>query len=99
MNALTLAMERDPKVFSMSNMRDVKDRIVSAFFYTAPHSPACARRDTVVREKNSECSLFRLDSCFVETDVVDCVCNLWLASGVCLHFSLLIYGHSNDDDV
>lgn len=47
MNALTLAMERDPKVFSMSNMRDVKDRIVSAFFYTAPHSPACARRDTV----------------------------------------------------
>ena len=40
---------REPSVFSMSNLRDVVDRLVSGFFYTAPHSPECARRETVVR--------------------------------------------------
>ena len=40
---------QDPSVFSMSNVRDVVDRLVSGFFYTAPHSPECARREIVVR--------------------------------------------------
>lgn len=39
---------RDPSVFSMSNLRDVVDRLVSGFFYAAPHSPACAQLDRVV---------------------------------------------------
>lgn len=39
---------QDPSVFSMSNLRDVVDRLVSGFFYTAPHSPACAQSEGVV---------------------------------------------------
>ncbi|CAN0481507.1 unnamed protein product, partial [Laminaria digitata] len=38
---------QDPSVFSMSNLRDVVDRLVSGFFYTAPHSPACAQSESV----------------------------------------------------
>lgn len=36
------------QVFSMSNLRDVSDRLISGFFYTAPHSPMCARQQNVV---------------------------------------------------
>ncbi|CAM9825520.1 unnamed protein product [Ascophyllum nodosum] len=36
-----------PGVFSMANVRDVADRIVSGFFYTSPHSPECARESVV----------------------------------------------------
>lgn len=39
------------QVFSMSNLRDVPDRLVSGFFYTAPHSPTCARQEIVVSVK------------------------------------------------
>lgn len=41
-------MLRNPSIFSMSNLRDVVDRMVSGFFYEAPHSPTCAREDEVV---------------------------------------------------
>lgn len=52
MNRRRLAMVRDPNVFSMSNLRDVTARIVSAFFYTPPHSPRCASAEEVVGENN-----------------------------------------------
>lgn len=38
---------KDPSVFSMSNLRDVVDRLVSGFFYTDPHSPPCAHGENV----------------------------------------------------
>ncbi|CAM9825383.1 unnamed protein product [Ascophyllum nodosum] len=44
-----------PDVFSMANVRDVTDRIISGFFYSAPHSPRCARAKHV-----------DYDSCFQE---------------------------------
>lgn len=44
------AVLQNPAVFSMANIRDVADRIVSGFFYTFPHSPACARQEDVVRQ-------------------------------------------------
>ncbi|CAB1109616.1 unnamed protein product [Ectocarpus sp. CCAP 1310/34] len=40
-------MLEDPSVFSMSNIRDVVDRMVSGFLYTQPHSPLCTRTDDV----------------------------------------------------
>lgn len=42
------AMLKDSSVFSMANVRGVVDRMVSGFFYTAPHSPDCAQKDVVV---------------------------------------------------
>lgn len=39
---------RNPALFSMSNLRDVVDRLVSGFFDVGPHSPACAHMDNVV---------------------------------------------------
>ncbi|CAM9727702.1 unnamed protein product [Ectocarpus sp. 12 AP-2014] len=40
-------MLEDPSVFSMSNIRDVVDRMVSGFLYTQPHTPLCTRTDDV----------------------------------------------------
>lgn len=52
-------MVRDPNIFSMSNIRDVTARMVSAFFYASPHSPQCARIDPVVSDsKNDALDLF-----------------------------------------
>lgn len=39
---------QDSSIFTMSNVRDVADRMVSGFFYDSPHSPPCARKPTVV---------------------------------------------------
>lgn len=41
-------MLEDSTVFSMVSVRGVVDRMVSAFFFTGPHTPACAREDVVV---------------------------------------------------
>lgn len=38
---------QNSKVFSMSSVRDVTARLVSGFFYAAPHSPECARNKNV----------------------------------------------------
>jgi len=35
----------------MANLRVVVDRVISGFFYTAPHSPPCARQADVVRPR------------------------------------------------
>lgn len=37
--------------FSMSNMRGVVDRVVSGFFYSAPHSPKCTEDENVNYEE------------------------------------------------
>ena len=37
--------------FSMSNMRGVVDRVVSGFFYSAPHSPKCTKDENVNYEE------------------------------------------------
>lgn len=42
---------QNSKVFSMSSVRDVTARLVSGFFYAAPHSPECARNKNVVSTK------------------------------------------------
>lgn len=39
---------QDPLVFSMSNIRDVVDRLVSGFLFGSIHSPECAKREKVV---------------------------------------------------
>lgn len=55
------AMLRDPKTFSMSNIRDVTTRMVSGFFYASPHSPTCARNDKVVSDAHRDAPvLFRI---------------------------------------
>ncbi|CAN0111765.1 unnamed protein product [Ectocarpus sp. 4 AP-2014] len=40
-------MLEDPSVFSMSNIRDVVNRMVSGFLYTQPHSPLCTKTEDV----------------------------------------------------
>ncbi|CAM9301460.1 unnamed protein product [Ectocarpus sp. 4 AP-2014] len=47
MSTTKATMLEDPGVFSMSNLRDVVDRMVSGFFYVHPHSPPCARMENV----------------------------------------------------
>lgn len=48
MNNRTRSMLDDSTVFSMGSIRGVVDRMVSGFFYVAPHSPVCARQAVVV---------------------------------------------------
>lgn len=38
----------NPSVYSMSNIRDVVNRLVSGFFYGSQHAPQCAKEDVVV---------------------------------------------------
>ncbi|CAN0194624.1 unnamed protein product [Pylaiella littoralis] len=42
-----LAELKDANVFSMTSVRGVVDRMVSGFFYAAPHSPGCAHKEVV----------------------------------------------------
>ena len=39
----------NPSVYSMSNIRDVVNRLVSGFFYGSQHAPECAKEEVVVR--------------------------------------------------
>lgn len=76
MNPKKRAMLRDPKIFSMSSIRDVTARMVSAFFYSSPHSPPCARKDSVVSDGNKGAlALFRcLFLCHTPVCASVCVC-------------------------
>lgn len=39
---------QDSTIFSMSNLRDVADRMISGFLYEHPHNPPCAREQVLV---------------------------------------------------
>lgn len=87
MNFRTRKELQNPGVFSMANVRDITDRIVSGFFYSSPHSPPCARNEDVVR--NALCFLSTILLYSVQMhSMCECICaRTW---GSCRDLRLLL---------